>query len=95
MQTETRTKAVDYKVYIAEDGKEFDKKSDCELHEKFLHGDAKECPECHGNGELWEEYQDTNYHTGAPETYTRFYKCPKCQGKGYLIKKVKTQTFWV
>ena len=95
MKEETRTKAVDYKVYISEDGKEFGKKSDCELHEKFLHGDAKECPECKGKGLIYYEEEWENYHTGAPEHDIYSKKCPKCQGKGYLIKKVKTQTFWV
>ncbi len=94
MKEETRTKTVEYKVYIAEDGKKFSKKTNCELHEKFLHGDAKECPECHGSSEACERIKDTNYHTGAPEVYTHFYKCPKCHGKGYLIKKIKTEVVW-
>lgn len=36
MRTETRTKNTEYKVYIAEDGAEFDSEANCWLHEKSI-----------------------------------------------------------
>ena len=89
MKTEVRQKTVDYKVFIADDGKEFDTKKECVHHERILKGEIMECPECHGEGRTseWEEYD--NYHTGVRERSLIFPICKRCHGKGYLEKKIK------
>jgi DnaJ-class molecular chaperone len=87
MRVEARAKQVIYKVYIADDGQEFDNKKDCVFHDKLVHGEIKICEHCNGKGYFIEEYEDDNYHTGAPETYTRQVDCEHCKGKGYLEKK--------
>lgn len=86
MKTEVRQKTVDYKVFIADDGIEFDTKKECIHHEKILKGERKICPECHGEGKTseWEEYD--NYHTGVKETTLIHPTCKTCHGKGYLDK---------
>lgn len=89
MRTETRTKTVEYKVYIAKDGKEFKTQDECKFHEKKLDGLIKDCPECNGKGEISEEVIEEDYHTGAPYRTHVWYSCPKCNGKGYLEKKIK------
>ena len=38
MRVEERAKQVIYKVYIADDGQEFDNKKDCVFHDKLVHG---------------------------------------------------------
>ena len=38
MRVEARAKQVIYKVYIADDGQEFDNKKDCVFHDKLVHG---------------------------------------------------------
>lgn len=88
MKKEIRTKTVEYPVYITDDGKEFDRKQDAVIHEKLLSGEIKECPECHGKGQVLEEQEYDNYHTGVPEKSTFFVTCTRCNGKGYLEKKV-------
>ena len=88
MKKETRQKIVNYDVYVAFDGEEFEKEDDCRLHEKLIRGEVKICPECNGEGRVdkWEEWE--NYHTGAPERMLMHPYCDKCHGKGYLEKKV-------
>jgi len=91
MKTETRTKIIEqkYNVYIAKDGKEFNSEDECKHYEMILDGKCIICPECHGEGKIAviEEYD--NYHTGAPERTTIYPTCPKCNGKGFLEKKIK------
>ena len=87
MRKEVRQKTVDYTVYIADDGQEFGNKNDCMFHDRLVHGEIKICEHCNGKGYFIEEYEDDNYHTGAPETYTRQVDCEHCKGKGYLEKK--------
>ena len=89
MKKEIRTKTVEYEVYIAKDGKEFETESECILHEKKLNGDAKECPNCNGRGWIFVKVEDEDYHTGAPITRTDTHTCKICNGKGYLEKKIK------
>ena len=88
MKTEVRQKTIDYKVFIADDGKEFDSEKDCELHDKLIHGEIKECPYCNGKGKIGEKVQEEDYHTGAPYWTTEYHTCEKCRGKGYLEKKI-------
>ena len=94
MRPEQRERIVveKYTVYIAKDGKEFICKDDCERYEKKLNGELKECSRCHGTGKINEHleqyfdggmYGDHEYHT-----YWKSDKCPECNGKGYLEKKV-------
>ena len=87
MKTEVRQKTVDYKVFIADDGQEFDTKKECVHHERILKGEIKVCPECKGVGRIdkWEEWE--NYHTGAPEKTLIHPICKTCHGKGFLEKK--------
>lgn len=92
MRTEIRTKMMpqSYKVYIAKDGKEYNTEKDCKHHEMILDGTRVVCPECNGKGQVPEEFEYDNYHTGAPEKTTIYPTCKKCNGKGYLEKKTKT-----
>ena len=90
MKTEIRIKTVEYKVYIAKDGKEFKSSKECKHHEMILDSTRKVCPECHGKGKIAVEEEYDNYHTGVTEHTTIYPTCPKCNGKGYLEKKIKT-----
>jgi hypothetical protein len=38
MKIVKRQKTVEYNVYIADDGKEFDNKKDCAFHDRLVHG---------------------------------------------------------
>ena len=92
MRTETRQKTVvvDYKVYIAKDGKEFESERECENYEKMLEGTRKVCPRCHGEGGWhgrWIEPYD-NYDIGHVEGHYEWNTCPECGGKGYLDKVI-------
>lgn len=87
MKTEVRQKTVDYKVFIADDGKEFDKEKECIHYERILKGEIKECPECHGVGRVTKEEEWENYHTYATERFITHPICNVCKGKGYLEKK--------
>ena len=89
MRTEVRQKTVDYTVYIADDGKEFETEYDCLHHEKLINGEIIICPECNGEGQTseWEEWD--NYHTGVKERSLIFPPCKKCNGRGYLKKVIK------
>ena len=88
MKTRVGRKVVTYKQYVAKDGKVFDNKDECILHEKKLRGEIIECPDCHGTGKVrvTEDYDD--YHTGELRTMTYYPTCVKCNGKGYLKKKI-------
>ena len=92
MRRVTRQKTVDYDVYIANDGTEFDNEQECIHHDKINEGTRMTCPRCGGSGyvnyrtETYFDggmYGDHQYHTR--ETSDR---CEKCKGKGYLEKKV-------
>ena len=87
MRKEVRQKTVDYTVYVADDGKEFDNENDCTLHDRLVRGEIKECPECHGKGKVGRREQEEDYHSGAPYWTTNYYWCKHCKGKGYLEKK--------
>ena len=89
MRVEKKTKLVIYKVYIAKDGKEFNSRKECEHHEKILDGTRIVCPHCNGEGKVWTEVEYEDYHTGLPETSTFQVTCDKCNGRGYLEKKIK------
>ena len=80
---------VEFIEYVAEDGKVFKDKDECILYERKLNGEIIECPKCHGKGKVPEEYEYDNYHTGEPMVTTIYPTCKKCNGKGYLEKKVK------
>lgn len=88
MRTEIRTKTVEYKVYIASDGKEFTEESLAEDHEKILNGIRKKCDNCKGNGRVngrWEVIQ-WDYGTKKDNVW-KDEKCDVCDGKGYLERK--------
>jgi RecJ-like exonuclease len=88
MKKEVRTKIISYNVFVADDGKEFEKEKDCKLHERKLKGEIKECPNCGGTGKTSEWDVCDNYHTGVPEKILCHPTCRMCNGKGYLEKKV-------
>ena len=89
MRTETRTKTVEYKVYIASDGQEFTSEDECLGHEKILDGTRKVCPFCNGKGGTYGEYIPERQHWDGPVGgYRPFTKCDKCDGKGYLDKVI-------
>ena len=89
MKKDVRTRTVKYNVYVAKDGKEFDSENECKHYEMILDDTRKVCPECHGKGVVIKEYEYDNYHSGVPETSIFFPTCTKCNGKGYLEKKIK------
>ena len=89
MKQEVRTKAVEYNVYIAKDGKEFNSEDECIHHEMMLDGTHIICPECNGKGSWKTDYvPEYDHWDGKMGGYWNYEKCPKCKGKGYLEKKV-------
>lgn len=88
MRTEQRTKNIEYTVYIADDGVEYENEKDCKFHDRLVHDEIKTCDKCKGTGKISEEQWDENYHTGVPEKFTVYNTCPCCKGKGYLEKKI-------
>ena len=89
MRKETRQKTVTYDVYVANDGEEFSTEEECVGHEKMLSGERKICPECHGQGWVYGRYIPPYDHWDGPMGgYHETHKCEKCNGKGYLEKKV-------
>jgi len=96
MRVEKRKKLVEveYNVYIAEDGKEFQNKDLCTDYEKRKEGTRITCPSCNGKGvvTVWTGsivayWKPEAEHSGAPiET-----ECERCKGKGYLDKHVETK----
>ena len=89
MKTETRTKTVEYKVYIASDGQEFTSEDECLGHEKILNGTRIVCPECGGKGGWQGRYIPEYQHWDGPMGgYYEWNRCEKCKGKGYLDKIV-------
>ena len=89
MKLETKTKTIEYEVYIAEDGKEFESEGECKLYEKKLAGDVKDCPDCNGRGWILIDILNEDYHTGAQIINHDSKICKTCMGKGYLVKKIK------
>lgn len=92
MRTEQRERTVveKYNVYIAKDGKEFTYKDECENYEKMLDGTRIVCPACNGQKYFrgrWVEAYD-NYDVGHVDAHYEYNRCEKCNGKGYLEKKV-------
>jgi DnaJ-class molecular chaperone len=88
MKTVTRQKTVDYEVFITSDGKEFNYKSDAELHEAKLKGTKKNCPNCNGKGRVNERTQTVYWNFGHNSEEREFSdKCDKCDGKGILELK--------
>lgn len=89
MRTATRQKTVDYTVYIAKDGKEFESEDKCKQHEMILDGTRIVCPQCHGKKGWQGKYIEPYDHWDGPMGgYYEWHECPKCGGKGYLEKKV-------
>ena len=86
------TKDVKYvaikKVYISDDGKEFDTESECIDYEKRKNGTRKTCQKCNGRGQV-REYQRRDWDPGwgHNELITDHDTCPDCHGRGYLDKK--------
>lgn len=89
MRTETKQKLVDYKVYIAKDGQEFESEDSCKHHEMILDGTRIVCPQCKGKKGWQGKYIEPYDHWDGPMGgYYEWHECPKCGGKGYLEKKV-------
>lgn len=87
--TRTRTVVQEYNVYIAKDGKEFTSEEECIHHEKILDGTRVECPNCHGKGGWQGKWIEPYQHWDGPMGgYYEWHTCSKCNGKGYLEKKV-------
>ena len=91
MRKEIRQKLTDCEVYVASDGREFNDRKACEIHEGIVNGTIKICSACNGEGRTseWQEYE--NYHTGVLEKSLVFPTCKTCNGKGYLEKKIVWQ----
>lgn len=90
VSTRQKTMVVDYNVYIAKDGKEFNNEKDCIDYELRLDGTRITCPDCNGKGHFrgrWVEAYD-NYDIGHVEAHYEYNTCQRCHGKGYLDKKV-------
>lgn len=89
MTTATRQKLVDYTVYIAKDGKEFDSEHKCEDYELRQKGERITCPCCYGRGSFSLGVHNVlNELTYKYEPVEQRETCPKCGGKGYLDKTV-------
>ena len=89
MRTATRQKTVDYTVYIAKDGTEFESKDKCEHYEKIHDGTRIICPYCNGRGQWKTDYvPEYDHWEGKMGGYWNYKKCEKCNGKGYLEKKI-------
>ena len=91
MKTETREKIIKhkYKVYISEDGQEFESEEKCLDQEKRVSGSRITCPDCNGQGRWKTDYVEEHDHwEGRMGGYWNYKTCPKCGGKGYLDKKV-------
>ena len=89
MRTATRQKTVDYTVYIAKDGKEFESQDKCEHYEKMLDGTRIVCPDCNGKGRWKTDYVPEHDHwEGKKGGYWHYKECERCHGKGWLEKKV-------
>ena len=92
MKVLVKQKVVDYNVYVAKDGTEFESEQACIDHEKILDGTRKVCPQCGGKryvNERVEKYFDGGRY-GDHQYHSRIESdvCPTCNGKGYLEKKV-------
>ena len=88
MKKETRTKTVEYEVYIAKDGKEFENEKECIFYEMKLNGEIIDCKHCNGRGYHIQDIIEEDYHTGAPYHTAAQIKCEHCHGKGYLEKAI-------
>ena len=89
MKKEVRTKTVEYDVYIAKDGKEFNDEDKCKHHEMILDGTRMVCPDCNGKGRWKTDYVPEYEHwEGTMGGYWNYATCKRCGGKGYLDKKV-------
>ena len=89
METKVRTKTVEYKVYVAKDGKEFTSEEECISHEKILDGTRIICPSCGGKGGWQGKWIEPYDHWDGPMGgYYEHHICERCQGKGYLDKKI-------
>ena len=91
MKTVTRQRTVveNYKVFIADDGKEFNSYDACQDYEARKNGDRITCPKCGGRGYTDERWVKPGYDPGlgAIEGHYDRTTCDKCHGKGYLDKK--------
>lgn len=91
MKVDQRERTVTHKyiVYIAKYGKQFESKDQCENHEKILDGTRKVCECCGGKGGWQGKYIKPYRHwDGDMGGYHEWIKCERCDGKGYLDKKV-------
>ena len=90
MKTVTKTKVVEYQVYIAKDGREFSDPDACTDYEKLLNGERKKCSKCGGTGHInYRTYKSLNELTYQMEDVETSDVCPECKGKGYLEKVTK------
>jgi len=88
MRTETRTKQIDYKVYITSDGKEFDDYNKANHHKKILNNHRKECSNCKGKGRVNGRYETITWDYGhKSDKIWKDDKCSECKGRGYFELK--------
>ena len=91
MKTVTRQRTVveNYKVFIADDGKEFNSYDACQDYELRKKGERMTCPSCNGIGYFRGRWIKPGYDPGlgAIEGHYETTTCEKCKGKGYLDKK--------
>lgn len=91
MKIEKRTRTIqqDYNIYVAKDGKEFDDEDKCKHYEMILDGTRIVCPNCHGKGQWRTDYvPEYDHWEGKMGGYWNYQICQRCNGKGYLEKKV-------
>jgi len=92
MRRVIRQKLVDYEVYIANDGTEFDNEQECIHHDKIYEGSRKVCETCGGSGYV--NHRTQRYFDGGMYGDHQWHdretsdECPTCKGKGYLEKKI-------
>ena len=61
---------------------------ECSLVDEIVtEENEEECKECGGDGEVYWEYTDYNFHT-----HFHSFDCPKCGGDGVIIHKLETHT---
>lgn len=71
-------------IFVSDDGKEFDNKSDCIAHEgNFV------CPACDGVGHTIKNPNPYEYYGSLLEKRV---KCKRCNEKGFTSKELKPVT---
>lgn len=87
MKITKRQKTIEYEVYIAVDGKEFESMQECLDYEKTLK--KVTCNKCRGNGRVQGKFVEDfyNYDIGHIPAHYEWDECKKCKGYGYIYLK--------